>query len=218
MPGSSPPVSYNANGRPGVEAAPQVKVSLKNTFLNIDEDSATSHLLIPDLLRAQTTPAVFSALQALYGGSQTTEVVSSGWSMDPVRECEGSSGGVESEPEDPPPEFNAEEVLRQLSETLSAMNYDEVSSNSALTTVMLRNIPNKYTAEQLLDEFGKFGFVGGGIDFFYLPIDFRNVCNVGFAFVNFSDHDKAVEFMNVFENSWVMQKAMYQVKPSIVKQ
>jgi RNA recognition motif-containing protein len=118
--------------------------------------------------------------------------------MEPLKECESS--GMESEAEEPPPEFNAEDVLRQLSETLSAMNCDGSSSESLPSTVMLRNIPNKYTAGQLMEEFGKFGFRGGDIDFFYLPIDFRNVCNVGFAFVNFSVHERAVEFMHAFEN------------------
>ena len=204
MSGSSP--AFDHKEEKSKTDAPQVKVSLKNTFLNIDEESA-SHLLMPDLLRAQTTPAVFSALQALYSGTQ--QVSNSGWSivepMESVDEC-GVVGGVESEPEDPSPEFNAEDVLRQLSETLSAMNYDGSSSESAVsgrsifTTVMLRNIPNKYTAIQLMEEFERFGFVRGEIDFFYLPIDFRNVCNVGFAFVNFRLHERAEQFMQVFDN------------------
>ena len=30
-------------------------------------------------------------------------------------------------------------------------------------------------------------------DFFYLPIDFRNKCNLGYCFINFIQHDSAVQ-------------------------
>jgi len=42
------------------------------------------------------------------------------------------------------------------------------------TTVMLRNIPNKYTQRMLLSEVNSLGFEGQ-YDFFYLPIDYRYV-------------------------------------------
>jgi hypothetical protein len=37
-------------------------------------------------------------------------------------------------------------------------------------------------------------------DFFYLPIDFRNKCNLGYCFINFVAHDSAVKFMSVFQD------------------
>jgi len=51
------------------------------------------------------------------------------------------------------------------------------------TTLMIRNIPNKYTQQMLLSEINSEH--EGSYDFFYLPIDFKNQCNVGYAFINF---------------------------------
>lgn len=53
------------------------------------------------------------------------------------------------------------------------------------TTVMIKNIPNKYTQQMLLTTIDR--HFANTYDFFYLPIDFKNKCNVGYAFVNFLD-------------------------------
>ena len=53
------------------------------------------------------------------------------------------------------------------------------------TTVMIRNIPNKYTQKMLLAEVDT--ELQGKYNFFYLPIDFKNQCNVGYAFINLTD-------------------------------
>ncbi|CAL0314677.1 unnamed protein product [Lupinus luteus] len=64
------------------------------------------------------------------------------------------------------------------------------------TTLMIKNIPNKYTSKMLLaaiDERRK-----GTYDFVYLPIDFKNKCNVGYAFINMIDPSMIIPFYQVF--------------------
>ena len=48
---------------------------------------------------------------------------------------------------------------------------------------MIKNIPNKYTISTFLDEIGY--YFKDTFDVFYLPIDYINKCNLGFAFINF---------------------------------
>lgn len=65
------------------------------------------------------------------------------------------------------------------------------------TTAMLRNIPNKYTREMLVQQLNnKFR---GQFNFLYLPIDFKNKCNVGYAFINFRNVESYRRFIDTFD-------------------
>ena len=57
-----------------------------------------------------------------------------------------------------------------------------LSGKDVRTTLMIKNIPNKYTEKMILQQIDE--CCKDGYDFFYLPIDFRNKCNVGYAFMN----------------------------------
>ncbi|XP_065873420.1 protein terminal ear1-like [Euphorbia lathyris] len=73
----------------------------------------------------------------------------------------------------------------------------EANCSDSRTTVMIKNIPNKYSQKLLLNMLDNHCIhcneqiaEGGGdqplssYDFLYLPIDFNNKCNVGYGFVN----------------------------------
>lgn len=66
------------------------------------------------------------------------------------------------------------------------------------TTLMIRNIPNKYTKELMLETIDA-NFCEA-YDFFYLPIDFKNNCNVGYAFINFKELKLIKPFFEQFNN------------------
>ncbi|CAA6671341.1 unnamed protein product [Spirodela intermedia] len=75
-----------------------------------------------------------------------------------------------------------------------------VSGEDTRTTLMIKNIQtskyNEYTSKMLLaaiDENHR-----GTYDFFYLPIDFKNKCNVGYAFINMVSPSHIVSFYETF--------------------
>lgn len=64
------------------------------------------------------------------------------------------------------------------------------------TTLMIKNIPNKYTSKMLLAAIDE--HCRGTYDFIYLPIDFKNKCNVGYAFINMISPSQIIPFHQAF--------------------
>jgi len=66
------------------------------------------------------------------------------------------------------------------------------------TSVMMRNIPNEFTRDTLVELLDAHGFAGC-YDLVYLPIDFQTENALGYAFINLSTPDVAERFRNYFE-------------------
>jgi len=89
--------------------------------------------------------------------------------------------------------------LNPNGESFYQVNSEAVRSHmDGRTTCMIRNIPNKYTQKMLLKMVD--AHFAETFDFFYLPVDFKNKCNVGYAFVNFVDCQTIPFFMENFDN------------------
>lgn len=78
------------------------------------------------------------------------------------------------------------------------------------TTIMLRNVPNRYTAEELLTEVLAQGFEGA-FDFFYLPIDFKTKRNRGYSFINFHNSKLAKFFVDAFHAQKLTRYATHKI-------
>lgn len=78
-------------------------------------------------------------------------------------------------------------------------------SKPGFTTIMLRNIPNNYSRAMLLELLDESGYAGT-YDFIYLPIDFVKQAGLGYAFVNFTQHEYAKRSFASFDGfrQWLL--------------
>ncbi|XP_057965254.1 protein terminal ear1 homolog [Malania oleifera] len=93
---------------------------------------------------------------------------------------------------------------------------EPVEKGGRKTTAMIRNIPNKYTREMLVQFLDEHCMLENrkmhahnseddvsAFDFVYLPIDFATGCNKGYAFVNFTNPSAVWKFQVASHNqSW----------------
>lgn len=100
-------------------------------------------------------------------------------------------------------EYCHKEVPRLLDFQTCAEIIDDGSANrdsqQGITTLMIRNIPNRYGQEDLLEDLKGSGF-GGVVDFLYLPRDKSSKAGIGYAFVNFTSCVWAQRCAEVFSS------------------
>mmetsp|Transcript_22088 Transcript_22088/g.55691 ORF Transcript_22088/g.55691 Transcript_22088/m.55691 type:complete len:325 (-) Transcript_22088:1969-2943(-) len=95
--------------------------------------------------------------------------------------------------------------MHQQAAAAAAYSVDDpgLSVDPNFTTVMLRNIPNKYTTKMLLAVLDR--RFAKQYDYVYLPVDFVNHCNVGYAFINLRSAEIRARFYRHFHNQKVKE-------------
>jgi RNA recognition motif-containing protein len=75
-----------------------------------------------------------------------------------------------------------------------------VNANAqGFTTIMVRNLPNRYKQRDFVEELTLLGLPAGTWDFLYVPVDTHTNSSVGYAFVNFVSTEIAQHAMQVFD-------------------
>jgi hypothetical protein len=83
-------------------------------------------------------------------------------------------------------------------QSLPSGSFLAAAMSSQLTTVMLRNLPNQYTRDMLVEMLHSEGFAGK-FHFVYLPIDFKTHMGLGYAFVDLITPQEAERARQHFE-------------------
>ncbi|KAH7874718.1 RNA recognition motif 2-domain-containing protein [Lentinula edodes] len=150
---------------------------------------------------------------------------------------ESSAPPSSSAPEGSPCSNDSPSPSHNVKTSLTSTSKKETSEHNQLnlvkietgvdtrTTIMIKNIPNKMTDKDLMHYIAK--VCPRRIDFLYLRMDFKNGCNVGYAFVNFISVEDLVLFAksrlgqkwNMFSSEKVLQMsyANYQGKEALVE-
>merc|ERR1719473_2122566 len=107
----------------------------------------------------------------------------------------------------PAPSVNGDNKKKKRSRDVPAARDHEM-------TVMLRNIPVDKTPQEVLDELSAYR---GVLDFLYVPIDFKNECNLGYAFINFNRKDVGQRFYSACETLFPGADKVPFVQPARVE-
>ena len=112
---------------------------------------------------------------------------------------------------------NKKKFKDKIEQKLFIIDIDNIiKGTDKRTTIMIRHIPNKYTSEALLEELNT--ICKNKYDFFYLPLDNQNECNLGYAFINFVNPLHIVHFYHIFKaRKWNLYKSNKECDLSFAK-
>lgn len=118
----------------------------------------------------------------------------------------GSTASLEGSSPTKRGEGRATGRISRSSRTMSAtqlqddLNFDPEASVDSLrgrTTLMVRNLPNKYVAQDMIKLLKSVG-LEATFDFLYVPLDFRNSAGLGYCFINMVEERDTLALYEAF--------------------
>jgi len=91
-----------------------------------------------------------------------------------------------------------------LSSTESSTGVVSSPLPHGVTTLVVRNVPARYTKEMLMREWPP----NGTYDFLYLPFNFKAKRTAGFVYVNCTSHEAAVKFYSQWQGKSLCNKGI----------
>jgi len=186
-----------------------VTVSIRSTFLHFDDAQCAGADEQPSVLRAKTAPlslglrwCTTSTMSLDTDGSGSEASQDSGVAS--ASELLTSASVPAAQAREAPPVSSRESPVLRVAGSIGtpATAGRKALCEAEWTTLMLRNLPIKYTREDLLKVLHYFGFAGK-FDFLYFPMDFETRGALGYAFVNMESPEDAVQLwrcMDGFSN------------------
>jgi len=120
-------------------------------------------------------------------------------------QCSPSDRTPDADGQGQPEQGNGRERRRRT--RTDPMHWDD-----GVVTVMVRQIPRRFTQLMFLKEVNCSGFEGL-FDFLYLPYDLKKGINVGYGFLNFITPHHAQEFRRAFDGSFLDKQIRCRAKP-----
>eukprot|EP00434_Breviolum_minutum_P002262 symbB.v1.2.001994.t1/scaffold53.1/size378684/15 len=169
-----------------------IHVVVKNSFIELVEEASPR-----ELRRAQSCEAVFAAGESANSQAATQPA--------PVQVAVERGPGAAVVPSQSssstahPAEVAGEVAVPSVEgEGIGGNPDDEIVADHERMTVMLRNIPQEFGRDQILQLLDWAGF-RGRYDFVYLPVDFTRGRSLGYALVGLISHEAAQELLERLE-------------------